>query len=123
MVKQVGETMATHSVQHLIEEARRGSRETLSVAIESVRSYLLLVAERELGRDLRAKTDPSDIVQETLLKAHRDFENLEGCTETQFRAWLRGIMRHCILEVRRQFESFAQEHRKRGTARGRRAGK
>src|SRR4051794_33330072 len=54
------------AVDRLIEEARRGSREALGAVIEAFRSHLVRVAQRELGRDLRAKASPSDVVQETL---------------------------------------------------------
>jgi RNA polymerase sigma-70 factor, ECF subfamily len=36
--------------------------------------------------------DPSDLVQETLLDAHRQFAHFEGTTEAQFLAWLRRIL-------------------------------
>jgi RNA polymerase sigma-70 factor (ECF subfamily) len=46
----------------------------------------------QLGRDLRAKVDPSDIVQEAFLEAHRDFEQFRGQTTIEFQAWLRRVL-------------------------------
>lgn len=116
MTRHVAGAEASHGVERWIEDARNGSQDTLGAAIESVRSYLLVVAERELGRDLRSKAAPSDVVQDTVLKAQRDFASFEGCTEQEFRAWLQSIMRNCILELRRRFENSTRRHWQRGTA-------
>jgi RNA polymerase sigma-70 factor (ECF subfamily) len=59
----------------------------------------MLVAGRELGRDLRAKEGVSDLVQRTFLEAHRDFERFQGRTEGELRAWLRGILRNDLGHV------------------------
>jgi len=42
---------------------------------------------------LKEKADPSDMVQETLLKAHRSFDQLRGRTEPELVTWLRQILR------------------------------
>jgi len=47
-------------------------REELVGVIESCRSYLLLVAERAMAPDLRAKEAASDLVQEALVDAQRE---------------------------------------------------
>ena len=44
------------------------------------------------GRDLQVRLDPSDLVQETLLEAHRDFRQFLGRTEAELTVWLRRIL-------------------------------
>ena len=70
----------------LIQAARAGSREALGNALETYRNYLLLIAERELGDDLRAKGGASDLVQEAFLEAHKDFARFQGETEADLGA-------------------------------------
>jgi hypothetical protein len=61
-------------------------------ALERYRDYLLLLARLQLDRGLQAKLDPSDLAQETLLKAHRNWEQFRGRTEAERAAWLRAIL-------------------------------
>src|SRR5207302_2393404 len=49
------------------------------------------------------KCDPSDIVQQTLLKAHRDFAQFAGTHEGEFLAWMRQILAHNLYNETRRF--------------------
>src|SRR3974377_120453 len=75
----------------LIEQARRGNDTARDKLLELYRNYLRLVARSLISGALRIKLDPSDLVQETFLKAHRDFGQFAGGTEREFVAWLRRI--------------------------------
>ena len=59
---------------------------------EEYRSYLALLARAHLGPNQRAKVDPSDIVQQTLLDAHRKLDQFRGSTEPEMAAWLRKML-------------------------------
>jgi RNA polymerase sigma-70 factor (ECF subfamily) len=54
--------------------------------------FLKLLARARLGPHQRAKVDPSDIVQQTLLDAHLKLEQFRGSTEAEMAAWLRKIL-------------------------------
>jgi RNA polymerase sigma-70 factor (ECF subfamily) len=54
--------------------------------------YLALLARVQIGRRLQGKVDASDLVQETFLKAHRDFVRFRGSTEAEWVSWLREIL-------------------------------
>jgi len=59
---------------------------------ERFRSYLRMLAELQLGHGVGAKLDSSDIVQQTLLDAHRDRDQFRGRTEAEMAAWLRRLL-------------------------------
>ena len=61
-------------------------------ALARFRDYLLLLARRRLGRQLQAKLDASDVVQQTLLEAHRDWPQLRGQGTAVQAAWLRQML-------------------------------
>ena len=71
--------------------------------LQSCRTYLLLVANREIGPDLKSKEGASDLVQEALLQAHRDQGKFVGRTETELRRWLRRILLHKIAHSVRRY--------------------
>src|SRR6516225_563806 len=56
------------------------------------RNPLMLPARGQPHRHLRSRADPSDLVQETFLAAHRDFAGFRGTTEGEFVCWLRQIL-------------------------------
>ena len=62
------------------------------MAMERYRSYLRLLAEAQLGRDGRRGIEPSDVVQQTLLDAHKDRDGFRGASEAEHLAWLRRLL-------------------------------
>jgi RNA polymerase sigma-70 factor, ECF subfamily len=62
---------------------------------EQYRSYLLLLARRHAG----GKLDPSDLVQQTLLDAHRQRDAFRGQTAAQEAAWLRRLLAGTIADA------------------------
>jgi RNA polymerase sigma-70 factor (ECF subfamily) len=71
--------------------------------LERYRGYLCLLAESKLDRRLRAKIDPSDIVQETMLAAFKAWNDLRGSSEGERLAWLRQILIRTLLHAVRDF--------------------
>jgi RNA polymerase sigma-70 factor (ECF subfamily) len=68
----------------------------LETGLSATRSYLRKIADEEIGGVLKAKEGASDIVQDTLLEAFRDFGQFRGTTPNELRAWLRRILIHNI---------------------------
>ena len=86
----------------LMERARQGNIAALAQLLERYRNYLAVLARRHVGSLLRVRLDPSDLVQETLLKAHQHFVGFVGESEAELVVWLRQILvRHLADEVKR----------------------
>jgi RNA polymerase sigma-70 factor (ECF subfamily) len=73
-------------------------------SLNRYREYLLLLARIQIDPRLRSKLDPSDVVQETLLKAHEAFEQFRGQTEQQLAAWLRTILTRTLQNAARTYD-------------------
>src|SRR4051812_18484555 len=87
----------------LIRRCRKGDAPAREQLFDRYRHYLQIVARTQLGRHLRAKCDPSDLVQQTLLEAHRDFASFQGNGEAELLAWLRRILAHNLFNEARRF--------------------
>ena len=88
---------------HWLPLARTGSSEALGRLLEACRGYLLLIAQRELDPHLQAKGGISDLVQETLLDALRDFPRFQGKTEAEVLAWLRRLLLNNLVSFTRRY--------------------
>lgn len=84
-----------------------------SGALERYRSYLRLLARVQLNPRLQAKIDPSDVVQQALLQAHRSMAQFRGNSDGELAAWLRKILlnelRHAVRDLGREKRDAARE--------------
>ena len=72
--------------------------------IDNFRSYLNLMARMQLDRRLQSKLDSSDIVQQTMLQAHRAQNNFRGSNDKQLAAWLRQILARNVYHATRDYQ-------------------
>lgn len=83
--------------------------QTSSWPLESYRDYLRLLARSQLGSRLQAKQDASDVVQETILQAHKCRAQFRGATEAEWLGWLRVILANTLAAARRRFGAMARD--------------
>ncbi len=103
----MNDAIRQHDRSHL-HRAKRGELEEQGHLLESYRAYLRLLARLQIGDRVRQKLDESDVVQETLLEAHRDFCTFRGETEAELVGWLRKIMACKVSNMIRRFAGTKQ---------------
>jgi RNA polymerase sigma-70 factor (ECF subfamily) len=67
------------------------------------RDWLGLLARMQVGERYRAKFDPSDVVQQTLLEAVRAWPQFRGRSDGELAAWLRQILARVLAHEFRRF--------------------
>jgi RNA polymerase sigma-70 factor (ECF subfamily) len=89
----------------LIQRAQRADEAARAQLLEAYRNYLRLLARTGMNAALQDKADPSDLVQETLLKAHRCFGQFRGQTEPELATWLRQILARNLCDLVRRYQA------------------
>jgi RNA polymerase sigma-70 factor, ECF subfamily len=67
--------------------------------LEPFRKYLTVLAELHLDKRLRGKLDPSDIVQQTMLRAYSALAELRDTRPEILVAWLRRILARTLADA------------------------
>ena len=90
-------------LDELIRRARAGDREALGELLEQHRAYLRVLTDRQFDTGLGQRLDASDVVQQTLLQAHRALGDFRGRTDAEMAAWLRQILARNLAHAVRDF--------------------
>ncbi len=106
---------ASDAPEAFLRLARAGDNAALGRLLEHYRNYLRFMARSLIGRALRLKLDPSDLVQETFLEAQRDFPRFLGADEPELVAWLRRILVHNLAN-QVEFHRAGRRDRRRQTS-------
>jgi RNA polymerase sigma-70 factor (ECF subfamily) len=78
-------------------------------ALDRYRDYLRVLARLQLDARLQAKLDPSDLVQQTLLKAHEKRDQFRGGTEGELAAWLRQVLADQMAKAVRRYAAGVRD--------------
>ena len=79
--------------------------------LDDYRNYLRVLADMQLDPRLRAKEDVSDVVQLTLVHAHRDFNGFRGTTEAELREWLKAILSDTVINLAKKYQANKRDVR------------
>src|SRR5262245_4178971 len=88
--------------QRLLERVRAGDRTAREELFARHQSYLLAFVGLRLDPKLRARVDPSDVVQEAQLDALRRLEGYLHEPAMPFRLWMRQLTFDRLLMLRRR---------------------
>src|SRR5437764_9578919 len=89
-------------VRSLLEQVREGDRGALDQLLARHRRYLLEVVDLRMDQKMRARIDPSDVVQEAQLEAARRIAEYLSREPMPFHIWLRKTAYENLLRLRRQ---------------------
>lgn len=89
----------------LVLRAQEGDRNAYDELFARVTDRLLLFVEIRLGKGLRSKLDPMDVLQETYFAAYRSFDRFESRSEGAFCRWLYWIVDNRIRDLADHFGS------------------
>lgn len=93
----------------IIQQARKENPAAVNDLLDAYRNYLRVLAQLWLPDQLRNQLDPSDLVQETLVKAHRGFNQFQGTTEMELTGWLRRILSRALIDIVRKTGKASRE--------------
>ncbi|WP_165228532.1 sigma-70 family RNA polymerase sigma factor [Aquisphaera insulae] len=79
-------------------------------SLESYRNYLLTLTRLQVDTMLLGIVDPSDLVQEALLRAHERKDQFRGGSEAERAAWLRSILASQIADALRRHRRQGGQH-------------
>ncbi|MEQ9406456.1 MAG: sigma-70 family RNA polymerase sigma factor [Fuerstiella sp.] len=97
-------------VARLIRTFRAGDVEAGNELLKRYRPWLRLLARLQIDPQLDRRFDASDIVQQTMLEAVRDFPQFQGNTEAEFTAWLRQVLGHALGHELHRHRGAAKRH-------------
>jgi RNA polymerase sigma-70 factor (ECF subfamily) len=94
--------------RRLLERIRAGDRQAFEELFTRHRPQLRQLVELRMDPKLRARVDPSDVVQETQLEAFRRLADYLERRPMPFRLWLRKTACERLLKIRRHHVRTAQ---------------
>ena len=97
----------------LLQRARNGDAAARDELFAKCRNFVGFVARTQVESWLQAKVDASDLVQQTMLEAHRGFDNFRGQTEQEWLAWLRQILAHNAADFVRRYRGTEKRQARR----------
>jgi RNA polymerase sigma-70 factor (ECF subfamily) len=78
----------------LLRQARRGDLQARGELLDGFRPYLRAIVETRRSALGSVRLDSSDVIQDVLLAAHRNFDQFRGGSMAELTAWLRQVALH-----------------------------
>ncbi len=88
----------------LLNRARTGDVAAREELFSKCRAYIGFLARSQMETWMNAKIDASDLIQQTMLDAHRGFEKFAGASEGEWIVWLKTILQNNAVDFCRRFK-------------------
>ncbi len=88
----------------LLARARAGDDGAREALFEKCRAYVGFMARSQMETWMKAKIDASDLIQQTMLDAHRGFERFRGESEGEWVVWLKTILQNNAVDFCRRYK-------------------
>jgi RNA polymerase sigma-70 factor (ECF subfamily) len=98
--------------ESLLARARAGDEAARGRLLELYRNYLRFMSRTLISQPLQARLDASDLVQETFLKAYREFGGFLGTSEPELVAWLRQILVRTVADQVKRHRAKGRDYRR-----------
>ena len=92
------------SIEELLAAARGGDAAARDRLLAQSRSYLHVLADARMEPWMRAKFDSSDLIQQTMVEAHEGLERFDGDGEAAWKAWLKKMLQHNVVDAARHYK-------------------
>ena len=96
-------------IRSLIERSRGGDQAARDELFQCCRNYVAVVARSQVESWMQTKVDASDLVQQTLLEAHRAFDQFQGTEEAEWLGWLKQILLHNTQDFIRRYRTAKRD--------------
>ncbi|MBU6277226.1 MAG: sigma-70 family RNA polymerase sigma factor [Planctomycetes bacterium] len=101
--EQGGEDLPPEQFTRLLAEVRKGSHGAFGLLIQWKRRQCERFIARRIDPALQSKDAVSDIYQDAMIEAWRDFHQFRGASEGEFYGFLQSIIANTIRDSRRRF--------------------
>lgn len=95
----------------LLRRYRAGDQSAVDELLACHRAFIRMIVSSRIDRNVSARVDDSDVVQETLLVVARRLDDFLQCQPMTFRGWLRATAVECCIQVRRRHLSSVRDIR------------
>lgn len=89
-------------IENILNLAGGGDKQAASQLLDQFRGRLRSMITARMDSRLHGRVDPSDVVQDTLITAHRRMPEFFDQQEIEFYPWLRGIGWNCLVDLHRR---------------------
>jgi RNA polymerase sigma-70 factor (subfamily 1) len=96
--------LPTHAMASpLLRAAKGGSQDARGQLLDLYWQFLVTVAAEQIDSKLGRKVGPSDVAQETVVRAGQHFEKFTDGSVREWEAWLRTLAQNTIADLRRRY--------------------